>query len=90
MKRVVVTLVILIMLAISASIIFYCSIESNKRKLRYPAAVDCSEYQREYKCNPDDMTCQEMKFWRDEARIEFRENRKRQKENEASNYFGSM
>ena len=86
----VVYLVIVFMLAISATIIFFCSLESNKRKFRYPAKVACGDYEKMYKCDTEDFTCSDMKLWQDEARNEYHFNRQLQKKNLPTNYYGSM
>jgi hypothetical protein len=88
-KRVIVSFVILVMLAISASIIFFCTIESNKRKFRYPI-VDCSEFEKQYGCNSDDFTCTAMEDWKTDSSAEWHLNREKQLHNQQTNYVGEM
>jgi hypothetical protein len=55
-KRVIVYFLVVVMLAISAGIIFYCTLESNRRKFRYPK-VECADIQEEYGCDPTSFQC---------------------------------
>eukprot|EP00355_Strombidium_rassoulzadegani_P007408 CAMPEP_0168620868 /NCGR_PEP_ID=MMETSP0449_2-20121227/7377_1 /TAXON_ID=1082188 /ORGANISM="Strombidium rassoulzadegani, Strain ras09" /LENGTH=1171 /DNA_ID=CAMNT_0008661923 /DNA_START=74 /DNA_END=3586 /DNA_ORIENTATION=+ len=91
-KRAIGSIIILIMLAVSASIIFFCSIQSNIRKFRYPKGIDCQDFVSQYHCSEEDFTCEGSNFeaWQEEARNEFHVNRAKQKHNKATNYFGSM
>mmetsp|Transcript_5223 Transcript_5223/g.8085 ORF Transcript_5223/g.8085 Transcript_5223/m.8085 type:complete len:884 (-) Transcript_5223:266-2917(-) len=86
-KRVIVTICILIMLAISASIIFKCSLESNKRKFRYPI-VDCHDFAKQYGCANGE--CSDLKSWKTDAKNEYRYNKHLQMKDKQTHYTGGM
>ena len=46
-KRIVVYFIIVVMLALSAAIIFKCTLSANAKKLKYPV-VTCSDFKTEY------------------------------------------
>ena len=85
----IVYLIIVFMLAISASIIFFCTLEANKRKFRYPV-IHCEDIEQEYKCAEEGFGCEDMDGWIKDATDEYHVNRQKQKLNKATNYVGSM
>jgi len=86
-KRAIVTVCILIMLTVSAAIIFKCSLESNKRKFRYPI-VHCEDFEKLYGC--ENNKCDDIKGWKSDAINEFTYNKDLQDKNKQTHYTGAM
>jgi hypothetical protein len=78
-KRCIVYFVILIMLAISAIIIFVCTIAANNKKFRYPK-VNCNSIAEEYASN--------RTLWEIDAGNEFITNSARQEAGKQTFYSG--
>jgi hypothetical protein len=80
-KRCIVYFVILIMLTISAVIIFVCTLSSNAKKFRYPK-VDCEVMAEQYSDKGD--------LWMNDAINEFSVNYPKQMDGAPTNYQGQM
>ena len=69
------------MLAISAATIFYCTIQSNAKKFKYPN-IDCSKIKEQYEGEED--------RWRSDAGNEFIVNKQKEDQGEKTFFLGAM
>jgi hypothetical protein len=88
-KRCIIYLVIVIMLMLSASVIYACTTISLRLKFKYPT-VKCSDTQKDYSGADNKVSASDLQRWTNDAMKEFDVNTKYEKNGRATHYQGIM